>query len=38
VFAVNAGVNTLTVTGNCTGVGGSMTALTLNAIFVPTRY
>jgi hypothetical protein len=38
VFAVNAGVNTLNVTGSCTAGGGSMTALTLNAIFVPTRY
>lgn len=38
VFAANAGTNTVTLTGNCTGVGGSMTALTLNAIFVPNRY
>jgi len=38
VFAVVAGLNTLTVTGSCTIAGGSMTALTLNAIFVPNRY
>ena len=38
VFAANQGANTVTVTGNCTGAGGSMTVLTLNAIFVPNRY
>jgi hypothetical protein len=38
VFAVKSGTNRLTLTGSCASGAGSMTALTLNAVFVPTRY
>jgi hypothetical protein len=38
VFAVKSGTNRLTLTGSCAAGAGDMTALTLNAIFVPTRY
>jgi hypothetical protein len=38
VFAVKSGTNRLSLTGSCAAGAGGMTALTLNAIFVPTRY
>jgi len=38
VFAVKSGTNKLSLTGSCAAGAGGMTALTLNAIFVPTRY
>lgn len=38
VFAVKSGTNRLSLTGSCAAGSGDMTALTFNAIFVPTRY
>jgi hypothetical protein len=38
VFAVKSGTNRLSLTGSCAAGAGGMTALTFNAIFVPTRY
>ena len=38
VFAVKSGTNRLRLTGSCAAGAGGMTALTFNAVFVPTRY